>query len=144
MDPDPYTAPRARPAQRPHQPVLAAPPTAITVTAATPLPVTPALAEVHERAVGELTLVVPRTVGDLDRWGRMMSNCLGTYGPAVVSGQSTIIGVERAGTLTYVVEIREARTVRQFNGPANRPVPDEVQRAVIGELRAVGILAAAP
>lgn len=82
-------------------------------------------------ACGDLVFVVPRTVGDLTRWGRLLSNCLGDFGPSVEAGRSVIIGVERERRLTYAIEITDSGNIRQFNGRANRLPGDQDRRNVL-------------
>ena len=69
---------------------------------------------------GQFRVVLPRTCGDLVRWSKLLRNCLDTYCRAAAAGQSILIGVEREGILTYVVEVTPQRQLRQFCGIANR------------------------
>jgi hypothetical protein len=87
-----------------------------------------------------LTFVVPRTAGDLERWSRLLRNCLDSYGPAAAAGASTIIGVERSGELRYALELTRSGIVRQFVGPANRPVAAADRRQVVGVLVEAGLV----
>lgn len=90
--------------------------------------------------IGDLKFVLPRTIGDLAGWGRLMSNCLQTFGTAVIAGQSFIIGIEREGWLVYAIEITAAGNIRQFSGRANRQPSDKVRKAVIAELINAGAI----
>lgn len=127
------TPPRAV-APEPRHRLLAPPATAVTVRADTALPLTPAERALEGAASGPLSLTVPRTAGDLVRWGRLMSNCLGDFGPAVVAGRSTIVGVQRDHRLVYAVELTAAGVIRQFCARANRPPSPSDRRAVVGLL----------
>jgi hypothetical protein len=106
------------------------------------LPSTQALRDLHGRVIGGLTFVIPRTAGDLRRWGRLLANCLGDFGPSVVAGRSTIIGIEQANALAFAVEIDTEGAIRQFAGRANRPPGDATRDAVVRSLRAAGLLRA--
>lgn len=128
--------PAARPEPRPrHQPL--APPSGLrAVRDAEPIQPTPTLRRLDGLRLDDLTLVLPHTAGDLVRWGRILSNCLGDFGPAAVAGRSVLIGVLRDHRLTYVVELTASGVVRQFCGRANRAPRDRDRRAVIGALAA--------
>ena len=83
---------------------------------------------------GPFTLVLARSASDLARWGRMLSNCLGSFAPACAEGRSVIIGVRRDDALRYAIELTPTGVVRQFSGRANgRPRPAD-RRTVIGAL----------
>lgn len=127
-------------APEPRHRLLAPPAAAVAVRADTALPLTPAERALEGVASGPLSLTVPRSVGDLVRWGRLMSNCLGDFGPAVVSGRSTIIGVQRDQRLVYAVELTSAGVVRQFCARANRPPSPSDRRAVVGLLAGRSLL----
>ena len=75
-------------------------------------------------------LSMPRTAGDLARWGRLLGNCLGDFAPSAASGRALIVGVERANRLLYAVEIDPNRCIRQFSGRGNRP-PTPTNRALV-------------
>lgn len=137
---------RAHPAApEPAHRLLAPPAAAAQVRADTPVPLTPAERSLEGVGSGVITLTVPRTVSDLVRWGRLMSNCLGDFGPAVVAGRSTIVGVLRNARLAYAVELTPAGLVRQFCGRANRPPAPADRRVVVRLLAERGLLdAAAP
>jgi hypothetical protein len=87
-----------------------------------------------------LSLHVPRSTAELEAWGRRMGNCLGSYGRAVTSGRSLIVGVELNGILTYCLEVAPNRSIRQFLGNRNRPVPPAHSAIVCTHLVAVGVL----
>lgn len=132
------TARAAAPTPPPHR-QLPPPATAPPVRGDHPLTATPAERAIDGRTLHGLTLVLPRTVGDLRRWGRLLGNCLGDFGPAVAAGRSTIIGVQRGGRLAYAVELTPTGAVRQFCGQANRAPRDPDRRAVM-EMLAAGRL----
>ena len=120
---------------------LFAPPTGLKpVGAGTQLQVTPAVQALNGRRFGDLTFVIPRTAGDLQRWGRLLSNCVGDFGPAMATGRSTIIGIERANAVVYAVEINPNGTIRQLAGHANRPPDDSTRSSIVRTLSAAGVL----
>lgn len=90
--------------------------------------------------VGELRFVVPRTVGDLTRWGSILSNCLGDFARHVIVGTCSIIGVERRRRLTYAVEVTDQGVIRQFNGRANRVPAIDDRAPVIRVLLDAGVI----
>lgn len=130
-------APPPGPAHRIYAPPAGQP----AVTARAPLPVGPALADLDGRRVGPVTFVAPRAVADLERWGRLLSNCLGGFGPAAAAGRSTIVGIEVAGALAFAVELDGAGALVQFAGQANRQPPVDVRRATVQGLLDAGLLA---
>ncbi len=66
--------------------------------------------------------MLPRTPGDLTRWGRRLANCLADYAGVVGAGTSVVIGLEERGTLVAAIELRNGE-VRQFVGIGNaRPL----------------------
>jgi hypothetical protein len=143
--PAPAARTTARRAPDPRERIFRPPTTGGTaaprVTAATPIVARGPLAALDGSTVGPLRLVLPRTCGDLTRWGRLLANCLGDYGPAAVMGRSAIVGVERDGALRYALELTAEGVVRQFVGAANRP-PDPTDRAaVLGRLVEAGAVA---
>ena len=89
----------------------------------------------------DLRLTVPRTVAELTAWGARLGNCLGNYGRAAAANRSFPIGIERHGRLVYCVELQPDRTIRQFLGSRNRPVPAEHASAVVAHLVSSGVLA---
>lgn len=87
-----------------------------------------------------LSLQVPRSTAELEAWGRRLGNCLGSYGRAVASGRSLIVGVELHGVLTYCLEVAPNRSIRQFLGIRNRPVPPTHSAIVCTYLASIGVL----
>lgn len=137
--PVPAQAPRQQPTPPPHL-ALRAPATRGRVR-----PGAPILHQQKHRRLdglvrGDLTLVLPRTAGDLARWGRLMSNCLGDFAAAAVSGQSAIIGVRRSNRLVYAVELTSSGEIRQFCGTANRAPRPSDRRLIVGTLAEVGAI----
>jgi hypothetical protein len=131
----------AQPEQpQPRHRIFAPPTNLMPVGAGTQLQVTPAVQALHGRRFGDLTFVIPRTAGDLQRWGRLLSNCLGDFAPAMATGQSTIIGIERSNSLAYAVEIDPNGTIRQLAGHANRPPDDSSRLSIIRTLSTAGVL----
>ena len=126
--------PRARALIAPSTPTVA-------VTPNEPLPYAPHLAAVHGADCGDdLRLVLPRTTDELAAWGRRLRSCIGSFGPAVVSGRSVLVGVEQEGALVYCLEVTADGTVRQFLGERNRTVPRTVATAVCSRLVVLGVL----
>ncbi len=87
-----------------------------------------------------LVLIVPRSGAELQAWGRRFANCVGGYSAAVEAGRSHIVGVELHEALTYCLEIKPDRTIRQFLGYRNRAVPREHTTVVARYLVARGAL----
>jgi hypothetical protein len=141
--PPPTPSRRAAIPQEPQPPrhrIFAPPVRLDPVPAAAALPAAAAVKALDGSVTEGLTFVVPRTAGDLRRWGRLLSNCLGDFGPSVIAGRSTIIGIEKANALAFAVEIAPDGTVRQFAGRANRPPDDTTRDIVVRSLLAAGIL----
>lgn len=90
---------------------------------------------------GDLALALPRTAGDLARWGRLMSNCLGDFSAAAVAGRSVIIGVRRSNRLVYAVELTASAEIRQICGPANRAPRPSDRRSIVRMLAQAGAIA---
>jgi hypothetical protein len=84
--------------------------------------------------LGGLRLVLPRTTYELTVWGQLLANCLGSFGPAAAAGLSWLIGVEVGERLAYCLELSANRSVRQFLGPRNRPVPAHHAQRVLENL----------
>lgn len=59
-----------------------------------------------------------------------MSNCLGDFATEVVTGRSSIVGIERGRRLAYAIEVTNSGEIRQFNGRANR-IPNKKDRVPI-------------
>ena len=118
-----YVAPRAQP-----------------VASSAPLVVTRQAQSVDGLRVDNLTFVVPRTAGDLERWGRIMSNCLDTYGGAAAQGLATIIGIHAGDQLAYVIEVSPRGVVVQFTTFANREPSSKVRATVVSTLLRAGII----
>lgn len=98
------------------------------------LPLPRFLASVDGAEVGGVKLALPRSVAELERWSRRLRNCLDTYGPAVATGASHLLGVFVDGELRGCVELAPNREVRQALGPANRPLGPVKRQAVMGLL----------
>lgn len=128
------------PPVRPPHPVLAPRRSRGRVGPESPLAVPATFGALDGRAAGELSFVIPRTVGDLQRWGRLLSNCLGDFGASAAAGRCFLLGVLRERRLTYVVELTPAGTIRQFCGSANRRPAEHDRRAVIDALLTAGVL----
>lgn len=133
-------APARRVQERPrHQPL--APSTSLgSVSASAPITATPSVRRLDGHRVDDLLLVLPHTAGDLVRWGRILSNCLGDFAPAAVAGRTLIVGVHRANRLVHAVEVTPDGRIRQFCGVANRAPRDRDRRAVVEALALHGVL----
>lgn len=130
---------RARPAREPGEIGPAYPPAAQrrAVTADTPLRFPPDVWAIDGLSLGTLRLVLPRTIGELSRWGQLLHNCLADYGPAAVGELSIIIGVEVQGQLRYALELTAGdRRLRQFCGRANCAPTAQTRRLVLDALDA--------
>ncbi len=90
--------------------------------------------------VGTLTLVLPRTVGDLSHWGRVLDNCLADFGPSVAAGRSVIVAIERDRQLRYALELTPQGRLRQFTARANRRPREADRVAVLAALLEAGVL----
>lgn len=133
--------PTARRAHRAPDRPLAPPLAAMPVSRDTPIAPPAAVRALDGHRVGELTFVLPHTVGDLHRWGRLLSNCLADFGAAAATGRSVLVGVLSANRLAYAIELTPGGTIRQFCGAANRPPPDDVRRTAVDALIAAGAVA---
>lgn len=142
------------PPQVPHRSLAAPTATAGSprVVAATPIPHSPTIRaldglDIDVARSGDIAgrvmpvrLTLPHVVGDLHRWGRTMSNCLGDFGPAVAAGRVALIGVQRSGRLSFVVELSRNGEIRQCCGQANRRPDDASRRAVFAALCLRGVI----
>ncbi len=135
-------APAARPRvqERPRHQPMAAPSAHGPVAATAQIQVTPSTRRLDGLTLGDLTLVLPHTAGDLTRWGRLLSNCLGDFGPAAVAGRTLIVGVQRANRLVQAVEVTSDGRIRQFCGMANRAPRDGDRRSVVRALALHGVI----
>ena len=89
--------------------------------------------------VAGYTVVLPWTTGELARWGRALGNCLDSYGDAVASGRSRLLGLRRDGALCFAVEVTPGGTIRQIEGPSNSQPPKVLGRQIARELVRLGI-----
>lgn len=126
--------------ERPQHLRLAPSVTLPSVTESSAITATPAARALDGHRIGNLLLALPHTVGDLVRWGRVLSNCLGDFGPAAVAGQAVIFGVHRSNRLVQAVELTPDGRIRQFCGAANRAPNAVLRRTVIGELAVHGLV----
>jgi hypothetical protein len=60
---------------------------------------------------------------ELTEWGQLLGNCLSSFGPAAATGRSWLLGIQANERLTYCLELSPDRSIRQFLGVRNRPVP---------------------
>lgn len=126
----------------PRQAIAAPRATGIAPRAHDPLTYSAAVGRLHGRAVSpQLRIVLPRSVEELRTWSRLLHNCLDSFGAAVASGRSLLVGVLRNDVLTYCLELTPgSRTIRQFHGPYNRAVPAAAAAAVCSLLVAEGLV----
>ena len=89
---------------------------------------------------GPYRLVAPRTTADLDRWGRLLRSCVGSFGEAVATRRSTVIGSFREDRLVHCIELTPDRTIRQFLGHANRPPAHAARLAIVDALVRAGAI----
>jgi hypothetical protein len=138
----PTTRVTSSPRRNRRQPQRALPPpvTRTPVRPDTPITAPPAVRSINGHSVGELRFLLPDVVGDLARWGRLLSNCLEDFGPSVAAGDSVVIGVLRDRQLVYVIEVTPDGNIRQFSGKANRPPTECDRRSVIETLVRAGVL----
>jgi hypothetical protein len=127
-------------AQRPRHQPMAPPATLGRVAASAAITVAPSVRGLDGHRAGDLLLVLPHTAGDLIRWGRILSNCLGDFAPAAVAGRTLIVGVHRANRLVHAVELTPDGRIRQFCGLANRAPRDGERRDVVRALALHGVL----
>ncbi len=97
----------------------------------TAVPASLRLARLDGCEVEGVRLSRPRTCGDLERWGRMLSSCVGSFGPAAVAGASELVAVHRGLELCGCLELTPGGTVRQLLGPANRSLDAATRRVVL-------------
>ncbi|MGQ0434603.1 MAG: hypothetical protein ACT452_19625 [Microthrixaceae bacterium] len=113
-----------------------------TIRVAGALDYPPTVGRLHGRVLApRLRLVLPRSIAELTAWARQLHNCLDTFGGAVASGRSLVIGVERDDVLTYCAELTPAsRTMRQLHGPYNHAVPAAVATVLCRVLLSEGLV----
>ena len=116
---------------------LFAPPTDLAVAASTAVPASPRLALLDGWEAEGLRFTRPRTCGDLERWGRMLRCCVGTYGPAAVAGLGELLAVSRGTEVRACLEARADRHHPPAAGsgePRRRRTPARriVVRALVG------------
>ncbi|MCX7621324.1 MAG: hypothetical protein N2037_10835 [Acidimicrobiales bacterium] len=102
----------------------------------------PHLVRLQGASLGDsLTLALPRTTAELESWGRALNNCLGSFGPAVASAASWLVGVRVRGRLRYVAEVTPTTgCIRQFLGHGNHQVPRHVAAPVVEALAIAGVI----
>ena len=136
------TAPVVRPAAPPPRPAPTPRPTAPPArrrAADQPIEHLSAWLEAEGATVAGYTVVLPWTTGELARWGRALGNCLDSYGDAVASGRSRVLGLRRDGALRFAVEVTLGGTIRQIEGPANSQPPKVLGRQIARDLVRLGI-----
>ncbi|QYG95224.1 hypothetical protein HC251_24195 [Iamia sp. SCSIO 61187] len=131
----PTATPRAVVRPTPHgrftERMVVAPAATAPVVPATALPMPSWAAAVDGSERAGVTLVLPRTVRDLERWGRLLRSCVGTFGPAVVEGSATLVGLFAGSRLVGCLHLDPTPQVVQMLGLANRPLDRDVRRAVL-------------
>lgn len=103
-------------------------------------PIPARLSAVHHACRDDLRFVVPTSAPELRHWGRMLQNCLGDFVPAVATGRSWIVGIERNEILIGCAEIEPgSRHLRQLLGSRNRPLPPNVVAAATAVFGGAGV-----
>ncbi|MGI8939171.1 MAG: hypothetical protein ACR2JF_13350 [Iamia sp.] len=127
-----------RPAPRPRPPGagggLHPPPTRSTVRPTTPVPTSARLTPLDGWEVEGIWFSRARTCGDLERWGRMLSTCVGDFGPAAAEGRSELLALYRGTEIRGCLELTPDGTIRQLLGPANRALDPPTLRIVLTAL----------
>jgi len=96
--------------------------------------------QLHRRARGDLELVLPATPAELDGWSRTLHNCLDTFGAAVASGRSLIVGIRVDGLLRGAAEITPATgRIVQLLGARNRPLAARLEADACELLAEAGV-----
>lgn len=90
--------------------------------------------------VGGVRLALPRTCGDLQRWGRILRSCVGDFGPAAATGATHLIGLYDGARLRGCLELRPEGTIQQMLGVANRPLTRETRAKVLSALVEHGVV----
>lgn len=133
-DPVPAGARAGRRAVAHTAPAMAAPAVGGSVTSATPIPSTARIARIDGRELDGVCFARPRTCGDLERWGRLLRNCLDDFGPAAASGRSELVGVFGTDGLRGCLELTPDGVIRQLLGSANRRLDRPTERTVLRAL----------
>jgi hypothetical protein len=89
--------------------------------------------------VAGYTIVLPATADELSAWGRLLRNCLGSYGSAAAGGRSHLLGLAQGRTLRFAVEVTPGGTIRQIEAPGNEQPPPELGRRIARGLIALGL-----
>ena len=132
-------SPPAPPRAAPPPPPRPAPPPARRRAPDEPIEHPPTWLRAEGSTVAGCTLVLPRSTGELARWGRALDNCLDSYADAVVSGRSRLLGLRRGPVLCFAVEITPGGTIRQVEGPGNSRPPATLGRQIARELVGLGV-----
>ena len=69
-----------------------------------------------------------------------MRSCVGSFGEAVATRRSTVIGSFREDRLVHCIELTPDRTIRQFLGHANRPPAHAARLAIVDALVRAGAI----
>jgi hypothetical protein len=92
--------------------------------------------------IGDLTLSLARTPNELRQWGRLLHNCLADFVQPATFGASVVVGVRQHERLIGAFEVSPVdRSLVQFVGDRNRPLPETVTTPVRRELVRAGVRA---
>ncbi|MGC8710953.1 MAG: PcfJ domain-containing protein, partial [Leptodesmis sp.] len=83
---------------------------------------------------GAWELEFPKRVATLKRWGEILRNCVGGYGPAIRSGRSVVFAVRERGAITHCVEV-VGRQINQFYRSGNSDPDPVIKDSVCESLR---------
>ena len=104
----------------------------------------PALHRIHRHTRCGVIFDVPTSSTELRRWGVVLDNCVGSYGPMVHGNQAWIIGMWLDGSLVGCIEIDPVqRRIVQIEGHSNRPLQRPLERLAFEALRECGVTRAA-
>jgi hypothetical protein len=108
-------------------------------------PIQPALLGLHHHQAGDLRFVVPTSSTELEQWGVLLHNCVGSFARAVAAGVSYLVGVERDDVLVACVEINpRTQSIRQMSGRRNQPLSGQLGSIIERVLRERGIVVMFP
>ncbi len=85
---------------------------------------------------GDLKFIVARKTETLADWGAKLKNCIASYNKKALNKESTLVGIERDGKLTYAMELKPMGPVWERAGTSER----EEGAPQIGDGRAIAQL----
>lgn len=103
-----------------------------------------ALLRIHRHRHHGVVFDVATSAGELDVWGRVLDNCVGSYGYVVAQGAAWIIGMWANDELIGCIEVDPRhRRIVQCEGRSNRPLSRALERIVNEALHECGVTRAA-